>query len=168
MVVNYVTGSIAKECYVKVYCGTKSIDFSITDGLQCSPPIGINGHETCTVEGYDKIGDVIEDINGPAIELTITVSEIPVVATSSVTTPSPSNNSKQLIQNSYNFYIVTDTPIIASAVAVVIFIILCSVLILICIVVCIRFKIRRTNNNLRLSKVIFITQQDTYSILNRL
>ena len=102
MVVNYVTGSIAKECYVKVNCGTKSIKFNITDGLQCSPPIGINGHETCTVEGYDKIGDVIEDINGPAIEMTITVSEIPVVANSSVTTPSPSNNGKQLIQNSYN------------------------------------------------------------------
>lgn len=99
--VKFVKGSIASGCHVEIICDSvQPISFTISKynviyyQFRCSPSIGITNNETCRLEGFDEVDGVIENNDGPAVELSISVPGVPAVSisvgVSSSSVPSPS------------------------------------------------------------------------------
>jgi hypothetical protein len=89
MTIKYISGAIADSCLVKLNCsdyGDLLINHDIIGSTGCINDIPIDGETTCVLKGYDKVDDVIENLNGPAVEIhDIAISGKPIMSTSTGT-----------------------------------------------------------------------------------
>ena len=78
--INYVNGSIATGCHVLIICESDYPQAYDIDGYNdqyhrfwCSPQ-PFYGIKTCSIQAYDKVYEVVESKNGPAVQFNITVT----------------------------------------------------------------------------------------------
>ena len=96
LLLEYAKGSVATGCHIKLFCDSeKPLEFNI-EGFNkifhkvwYIPPFS-DKSRVCLLNGYDKVGKLIEDKSGPAVQLNgITVPGVILITDSSVTTPRP-------------------------------------------------------------------------------
>ena len=71
----YAKGSVATGSHIKLFCDSEEPrEFNI-EGFNklflkfwCSPSFGDKSHD-CLLNGYDKVGNLIEDKSGPGVQL---------------------------------------------------------------------------------------------------
>jgi hypothetical protein len=96
MNIKYISGAIADSCHVELNCSDYRylmIIYDIIGTAGCINDIPIDGETTCILKGYDKVNDVIEDQNGPAVvvddviisgELIMSTMTATVISTTSI------------------------------------------------------------------------------------